>query len=74
VELHNVEQVEERIRAVPSSRPVSVLWTSVDNRNEKNCRYSFEPGVLGVQVQGILLKVILDILVIVLFVYGLFDL
>lgn len=35
MELHNVEQVEECICAVLSSRPVSVLWTSVDNRNEK---------------------------------------
>jgi len=72
VELHSVEPVEY-ICAVLSSRPVSVLWASVDNRNEKNCRYGYEPGVLSVQVlQGILLKVILEILVIVLFSYWLF--
>jgi len=45
---------------------VSVLGASVDNRNEKNCRYGYEPGVPSVKVQGILLKVILEILVIVL--------
>jgi hypothetical protein len=48
--------------AVLCLRPVSVLSASVDNRTEGH-----EPRVLNVGVQGILLKAILEILVIVLF-------